>query len=79
MLNERVRKHTDKVSKAWVSAAKRIRNNPELNEIGSPKVKSWSQCFKEALDDPKVKPFIEGVEESEIGTSIDPINFTPRI
>lgn len=78
-LNERVRKHTDKVSKTWISVAKRIKNNPELNEIGSPVEKSWSDCFREALEDPKVQPFLEDVSEEKLSSVSDPVNFTPRV
>ena len=76
-LSERIREYTDKVSKKWVSSAKRIRNNPDLNEIGNPIEKSWQQCFREALNDPKVKPFIEEVHENDI--CVDPVNFTKSI
>ena len=76
-LSETIREYTDKVSKKWVSSAKRIRNNPDLNEIGNPVEKSWQQCFREALNDPKVKPFIEEVHENDI--CVDPVNFTPRV
>lgn len=79
MLSERIRKHTEKVSRSWISAAKRIRNNPDLNEIGNPIQKSWAQCFKEALKDPKVSGFVESFEESKIPPISDPVNFTPRI
>lgn len=78
-LNERVKKHTDKVAKAWVSAAKRIKNTPELNEIGSPVEKSWVECFQEALEDSKVKPYLENVSEESVSAIADPVNFTPRI
>jgi hypothetical protein len=78
-LYERVRKHTNSVSSAWVSEAKKIYNNPELNEIGNPLQKSWAQCFKEALQNPKVAPFVEGFEESKISSISDPVNFTPRV
>jgi len=76
-LSERIREYTDKVSKKWVSSAKRIRNNPDLNEIGNPVEKSWQQCFREALNDPKVKPFIE--ESNEMDICVDPVNFTKHV
>jgi hypothetical protein len=79
MLYERIRRHVDKISKAWVSSAKKLHNNPELNEIGNPIQKSWNECFKEALQDPKVAPYIEGFEESKLSSISDPVNFTPRI
>src|ERR1035437_7405646 len=75
-LYERVRAHTNKVAGAWVSEAKKIHNNQEMNEIGNPKEKSWAQSFKEALQSPKVSPFIEGVEESKWPAPIvNPVNF----
>lgn len=73
MLYERVRKHTDKVSKAWIGAARKIKNNPPLNEIGCPMEITWEQCFREALQDPKVKPYVEAFEEQSL---VDPVNFT---
>jgi len=75
-LYERVRSHTNKVSSTWVSEAKKIYNNPELNEVGNPIQKTWHQCFKEALQSPKISPFIEGVEESRWQAPIvNPVNF----
>jgi hypothetical protein len=75
-LYERVRQHTNKVSSAWISEAKKIYNNPELNEVGNPIQKSWSQCFKEALQSSKVAPFIEGFEEGRWPAPIvNPVNF----
>lgn len=76
---ERVRQHTNKVSSAWVSAAKRIKGNPDLNEIGNPIHKSWAECFEAALQDAKVKPYVQGVSEEKISPIADPVNFTPRI
>jgi hypothetical protein len=75
-LYERVRQHTNRVSSAWISEAKKIYGNPELNEAGNPIQKSWHQCFKEALQSPKVSPFVEGIEESKWGSPIvNPVNF----
>ncbi len=75
-LYERVRQHTNRVSSAWVSEAKKIYNNPELNEVGNPIQKSWHQCFKEALQSPKVSPFVEGIEEGKWPAPIvNPANF----
>lgn len=72
---KRIRKHADKVAGAWMSAAKKIHNNPELNEAGNPLQKSWKESFMEALDDPKVKSYLKNHGE----VSMDPVNFTPRI
>ena len=84
---QRVRKHTNKVSKAWITAARRLYNNPEINEVGNSIQMSWNEAFSKALQDPKIKPFIAETGESPIkqtqknDTSAisDPINFTPRL
>lgn len=60
----------------WTSLAREIYNNPDLNEIGNPKLKSWEQCFQEALNDEKMKPFIKEVDRTPV---FDPVNFTPRL
>ena len=71
---ERVRKHTNKVARSWMSEAKRIYNNPEINEAGNPIPITWKQAFKEAIKNPKVKKYLADFGE----TQIDPVNFTPR-
>ena len=76
---ERVRKHTNKVARSWMSAAKNIHNNPELNEVGNPIPVTWKQAFKEALNDPKVKAFLAETGEKELSPISDPVNFTPRV
>ena len=69
---EQVRKHINKVARKWMFEAKRIHNNPEINEIGNPIVKTWQETFRNALE--SIKPFISECGETEI----DPINFTYR-
>jgi len=69
---EQVRKHIKKIAGKWMSESKRIHNNPELNEVGNPTVKTWQETFKNALE--SIKPFISEYGETEI----DPINFTYR-
>lgn len=63
-----------KAASQLVSLAREIYNNPEINEIGNVKQKTWNQCFEEALNDVSMKPFIKKMEPV-----FDPINFTPRI
>jgi hypothetical protein len=58
----------------WTSLAREIYNNPELNEIGNPKQKTWEQCFIEALNDETMKPFVK-----EMTAIYDPVNFTPMV
>lgn len=60
----------------WSGIAKEIYNNPELNEIGNPKQKSWEECFSEALIDERMKPFIKETDRTPV---FDPVNFTPRV
>lgn len=60
----------------WATVAREIYNNPELNEIGNPKMKSWEECFQEALMDERMKPFIRETDRTPV---FDPVNFTPRV
>jgi len=76
---ERVRKHTNKVARSWMSAAKKIHNNPDINEAGNPVPITWKQSFREALKDFKLKAHLAECGEQEIAPVADPVNFTPRI
>ena len=60
----------------WASIAREKFRNPELNEIGNPKLKSWEECFMEALQDEVMKSYIKEMDKTPI---FDPVNFTPRI
>lgn len=75
---ERVRKHAHKVARSWMTKAKEIHNNVELNEVGNPITVSWRRAFKEALNSPKVKGLVAEFKEKELSTICDPINFTPH-
>ncbi len=75
----RIRKHTNKVTGQWISAAKKLHNNLDINEAGNPIHKSWYDCFKESLNNPKVKNYISETEEEDISPISDPVNFTPRV
>jgi 2'-5' RNA ligase len=68
----RIRKHTNKVTGQWISAAKKLHNNLDINEAGNPIHKSWYDCFKEALNNEKIKPYINI-------PCIDGVNFTYHI
>jgi hypothetical protein len=73
---ERIRKHTHKVARSWMSKAKEIHNNTELNEAGNPITVSWKRAFKEALNDPKVMGLVAETSEKEMSVVSDPVNFT---
>lgn len=76
---ERIRKHTKKIAKSWANEAKKMHNNPELNEVGNPIQPTWKQCFREALKSPKITGYVKDCGEKNMSTSIaDPVNFTPR-
>jgi hypothetical protein len=75
---ERVRKHTNKVARSWMSEARRIFKNIEINEAGNPVPITWKQAFREALKNPKVKAHLADCGEQEIAPLMDPVNFTPR-
>ena len=77
---KRVRKHVDKVTRAWVTTAKRLHNNPELNEVGNLIQITWSEAFQAALNDAKVKPYLADCGETKKSNDIvDPVNFSPRL
>lgn len=71
---ERVRKHTNKAARTWMSAAKKMYNDPEINEAGNPVPITWKHAFREALKDSKLKPYIAECGETE--PMVDPVNFT---
>jgi len=60
----------------WASIAREIYNNPELNEIGNPKMKSWEECFTEAMSDERLKPYIREMDRTPV---FDPVNFTKSV
>jgi hypothetical protein len=82
---QKVRKHADKVARAWVTEAKKLYNNPEINEVGNELPITWNEAFRRALDHPKVQSQIERWSESKMnpykGSSAvaDPTNFTQRL
>lgn len=48
-----------KAASKWISTARGIHKNTDLNEIGNPIQKTWEQCFIEALNDDSLKPFFK--------------------
>ena len=84
---QRVTQHSDKVSRAWQSAAKKLHGNPEINEVGNELQMTWKEAFKLALEDAKVKPFIAEWGEGQTKPAqtkatpviADPVNFTLRL
>lgn len=72
---DRVRKHIKKVAGSWMSEARQIYNNPELNEVGNPIPITWKEAFHEALCSPKIKAHLADCGEQAM---VDPVNFTPR-
>jgi hypothetical protein len=88
--NERVKKHGDKITKMWITTAKKLHNDPKkITEVGNKIMRNWSESFCEALKELEIKGLIEASGESQItgydnspdddGILADPINFTPRI
>ena len=59
-----------------MSAAKKIHNNPDLNEVGNLIPITWKQAFLEAINDAKIKKFISGYGEEKITPLLDPVSFT---
>jgi hypothetical protein len=67
---------------SWKSCANEIFRDVELTEAGNAQVKSWKQCFKEALKHPKMADFIRTKKttrvfgEHDTSPICDPVNFT---
>jgi hypothetical protein len=81
---QRIKKHSDKVARSWTNAANKLHKIEEYNGVGNRISISWKEAFKEALNDPKVKTFIENWGEEPIKSKktaaiADPVNFTPHI
>jgi hypothetical protein len=72
-LREDKEKWRKQAASKWATIAREIYNNPELNEIGNPQMKSWEECFSEALNDERMKPFIKETDRTPV---FDSVNFT---
>ena len=76
----RVKKHSSKVSRTWVTEARKIYNNPDINEVGNEIKVTWKEAFRRALEHPNVKGNIsEWGEESkkkDRQPAIDGVNFS---
>lgn len=75
-IGEEKNKWRSQAASKWSAKAREIYNNPELNEIGNPVQKSWEQCFKEALSDESLKPYIKETDRTGV---FDPVNFTKSV
>jgi hypothetical protein len=67
----------------WKSVANEIRKaSEELDEVGNSNPKSWRSCFKEALEDPRMKDYMRKnshrriFDNKENAPIYDPVNFT---
>lgn len=72
-----------KAFSTWKSIANEIRReSTQLNEVGNQLQKSWKECFKEALKDPKLQEYIRKnshqkiYPDKHVAPCIDPVNFT---
>ena len=76
--------HRKKAMSKWKSLASQIHNNKELTEQGNEVIKTWKECFLEALRDPSMKEYIRKDNEvpifdnnkKDVAPVMDPINFT---
>ena len=59
-------KHRSKAASKWKTLATKIHNEEELTEQGNPIEKSWKECFREALKDPKMKEYVRAEHEQPI-------------
>jgi hypothetical protein len=57
----------------WKSIANELHRDVTLSDALNPIQKSWKECFKEALKDPRLKEFIRHNPHHRV---FDPVNFT---
>lgn len=73
-MGEDKKKWLNKAGSTWSSIAKEL-FEPELSENGNLIEKNWEECFKNALNDERLKVYKKDKNSVPI---FDPINFTPR-
>ncbi len=79
MHQEKIKKHADKVSRAWMSEAKRLYKEPGYNEMGNKITISWNEAFKQALKSPKVQSFIDNWGEQAVTPrTLDPLSYPDK-
>lgn len=75
---------------SWKSLANEIHRDVQLSEVGNPIEKTWKECFREALKDPKMKEYMRAPHHQRVfddkgypakiqgkpAPCIDPVNFT---
>lgn len=85
-------KWRQRAASKWKSIANELHRDVPLSDSCNPIQKSWKQCFKEALKDPRLQEFIRHSPHHKIFDDkgypaniqgkpqpcIDPVNFTPR-
>lgn len=75
--HDRVNKTIKKISRSWASEAKKLHKEVNLSEIGNKTMRTWKECFEQALKSPKVAPYIQE-NGTDAAAVMDPVNFTPR-
>jgi hypothetical protein len=81
-----------KAMSTWKSCANELHRDVPLSDALNPIQKSWKECFKEAMKNPKMKPYIRVHHHHKIFDDkgypaavqgkpqavVDPVNLTPR-
>lgn len=65
-MGENKNKWKNQAVNMWSKIAREIYKNPELNEYGNTKDKSWEECFSEALKDVRMKPYIKPLDRTPV-------------
>jgi hypothetical protein len=55
-----------KAARTWKKLAMEFRKNAGLTEVGNPIVIPWQQCFKEALNHPEMKEYVDDLRATPI-------------
>jgi len=80
---DKIQKWRERAAKMWSGCARKLHNEPkQITEGGNTIMRNWTECFIEALNDPKMKHFIKKwgsdscYKDKNVAPVIDPVNFT---
>jgi hypothetical protein len=68
----------------WKSVANELHRDVQLDEGMNEIIKSWRECFSEALNDIRLKEYVRNnhhqkvFKTKDVAPAMDPVNFTPH-
>lgn len=75
-IHERIHQAIKKIGRAWANEARKLYNSPKhVSECGNKTMRTWSECFEEAKNSPKIKPYLK-LGSKDAAPTADSVNFT---